>query len=350
MTLKNKYLSDIYAAIGKSFFLLLLPVFEVFFLRVYLHQVLKVHLEWAYVTDFDFIVPGPVAFTIYVLVLSRKCKPQLQLQEKVLGANLIAVGTFLVINHYFDRLSLINTHVYILVWIFNFFLIVVTAFSSFISPKFYLKNENRYLFLPILLILFCPLFARRALLPIWPTFSLATGTGVCALLQTVLGDTVQCLQATQLEPRLIIRHTDQAVSIGRKGAGLDTFFLFGYFVLILASLKPKLFKWWRWGVFFSSGIFLGFLLNFFRIASFFYLSIILKGILGEETSIDIFVNLFHLHFGWVFYLVSFIVLFLMCIKWESYGRARSIRNRRKAPVSGLVPNLALRSKLFSRKT
>lgn len=332
MNLKKYHSSHYFSLVWHAVILISFPLAEILFLRIFLHSYIQVRLSWAYITDFDLLIPGVVAFITFVGALSQEEKIKFQFSQKAFLLNLFFAGTFLSINFLFDSIAVFSPDLCIILWLVNFSAVFITAFVVFTPLSFYCRNSNRHFLLPSLLILFAPLFSRRILMPVWPFFSKITGESVCFVLQSTETG-VTCLYSTFHEPRIIIKHALQAISVGRGCAGLDSFFLFFYLSLVLCALNDRILHWGRWLLFFLSGVLTMFFANVLRIALFFHLSVFLKRwtSLGSESVVA---NLFHLHAGWFIYLISFAGLFKFFLLWESAYKEKSLERVVRTDFNG----------------
>lgn len=289
--------------------LLVLPVFEYVFLRVFLKQVLRIELGWKYFTDFDLIFPIPMGFLLLVVILERKIACLVKLQPKMLALNLILFTTFLGLNFAYDRLAMYSAWGLSLIWSLMAVATIFTAFCSFVNPGFYFRNPNRFIFLPILLICLSTVYSPRILDPIWPLFSKFTGRGACLVMNS-FGQNVECLINDFHEPQMVLKKGGFGARVGKGCGGLDSFFLLAHVMLILLIISPRYFSGAGWRIMAIVGAPLIYLLNVIRIVAFFEIALVLDKYVGETVAANTFLALFHSHAGWIIY-CSGILLYIL---------------------------------------
>jgi len=287
-------------SLRKALLILGLPAFEFVFLRVFLKQGLGLQFGWRYLTDWDFLVPLPLALSIVILVLERVRAVSVGWNFQALAFNLGSLVTFLGLNFQLDALSAYSPVLTISLWTLNAFLVILSAFVVRVRMISFLTNPNRWVFLPGLLIGTASIYSAMLLAKVWPFLSGWAATGSCTVLGSLLND-VNCFVTTNQGPRMIIRHVAMAVSVGKGCGGLDAFFLFFYVMLLLWLIVPQWFSKTQWLLLAILGLPLMYLLNVIRISAFFLIAVACKNIFGFQVSTDLLLALFHTHSGWLLF-------------------------------------------------
>jgi len=323
---------DSVSVFAKSFFkasvVLLLPVTLLVLLRLFLHQVLGLRIGFTYVTDFDFLLPAPLAFYILMYVLERGEPLRLKLQTVPLAIVCIAVGVFLSLNINFEGVSHLAPWAFTSLWFLSLTTIVVASLCACVPPAYYYRNPNRYVFLPCTLIALSVAIHTRFITAPWSPFATMTSHTVGYFFSSAFGKAVQI--SFTAEDALKVIHPKLSVRIGQGCGGMEGFSFFSLLFLIYYSLRRNYSTKLQWTLFYLTGVIGMYFVNVARIISLFVSGILLRQHLGLEMGTDIFRALFHTHLGWVFFSLWSAAYFVFLRYLQGSELAMQIRERQRA--------------------
>lgn len=299
--------------------LLLVPGFELLFLRLFLKFGLELKIGFFRTTDFDYFFSVPTAVFLLVFSLEHARPLVLSFQKKRLGWNLAFVSLFLGLNYYLSLNP--PTEFPRFLWGTLLTGIIVSSFCLFVPLSYYLKNPNRSVFLPSLVLVFIfPLFMN---LPegIWEVFGTLTGDAVKQIFDTFFKGYAD-VSFTQYRS-LSLRHPIHNILIGKGCGGIDGQFLFILTFTVFLTLYGNAVSTLQTLFLTLAGIVMMFFANVLRIVSLFWGGVFLRETLGYDKGTQIFRFVAHTHLGWVMYgfalLVFFSMAFLMVRKaWTRY--------------------------------
>jgi exosortase/archaeosortase family protein len=304
-------LRQLLSPFGRAFFtsvrILALPAIEFLFFRLYLKHVLGLKFGWEGFTDFDFIFSLPLSLTIAVYTLHNSGTFHARFSLNWLRINLLLSAAFLILNNKFEMLTARDPEFIVLAWTFLAGAVMLSALFSQIDPQMMWKHPGRWVYLPMILIASSTFYAKILMRSCWPLFSRMAAFGTCGILGSAFSN-VECLSIMNREElRLIVRHPLFGASIGKACGGLEAYFLFGYFILIMATLNPKRFRKSQWGWVVLSGFPLIYALNVLRICLLFCMGAFLPNLIGRDLANRITLTFFHTHGGWLLFLVGIIL-------------------------------------------
>ncbi len=316
----------LFAGIRKSLLVLALPALELLSLRLFLHFVLRKDIGFRYGTDFDYILPVPIAVIVFILSLERAGPVLIRPQKRILVANLIALFLFLVLNILFYEQS---SH---LAWNFSLFLVISTSFASFISPAECLRNSNRLVFLPCLGIAFLFPLYMNSLDALYASFTAATMPILEGVFKLVFWGSAS---VSKIGADLTISHPKMNVLIGKGCAGLEGLFLFTFLYFVFLGLKKRQFGFWFTGLYYFGGLLLIFQVNLVRIVLLFWSGVLFRSILGFETGTILIKGLAHVHLGWLLYALAIGLYFAAILPHPLAGTLKTrirFKTDRQAPT------------------
>jgi exosortase/archaeosortase family protein len=309
----------------KSAYVLFLPAVELISLRLYLHHVLRLKIGFPGTTDFDYIIPVPVAVFVLLYALDRAEPLFLKLQKKVLGLNILFFALFTLLNH-----SLIGSTGPFpsIFWGGLLFFLTGSALLVLMDPFYLLRNKNKLVLFPSLLIAF--------LIPLYMKVLEGRGDiykiGTYRVLKKIFGiffhsfATVKWSEGAYpqiLNPILIL-------TIGRGCIGTESALLFTLLFAIFFGFNPHLFSKRKMFCFYLGGLVLMFFVNQLRIVTLFWTGVALRSYLDFKTATAIFKLIAHTHVGWVFYLTAtlayFLLLFVYALWSENIKGSKSRMN------------------------
>lgn len=304
-------------SLQKALFLFLFPFLEYVLLRGALHRFFKIPIGWSgNFTDYDFLLPVPFAFILLMQFFQKEQPLKLQPQVPILVGNLFLLMSFLMSHFFFYPLREAMGESFMFFWWLCVICILGSAFFLFVSPRYYFKNPNRFLFLPCLAIACSLVFYQNGFEAIWDWVRTPLSQSVCRILGVIWGKSVSC-EPIEERTGMLIRHPEFNVLISKGCGGLDSFLLFSISALVFFSFYRRFFKPLFWGPFFGVGFFLMYGLNVFRISFLFCLAILMKKISPSQTSFVLFTQIFHAHLGWFLYFWGIYQYFGLTLQWAS---------------------------------
>jgi exosortase/archaeosortase family protein len=320
----------------KALIVLIWPLIQVLALRVYLHWWLQLRFGWVRTTDFDFLIPIPMAFIIFIQALERDTPLKLTWSRWATAINLAAMAGFIFLNRNFELLTAHHAEITMLAWAMLLGAIVVSAFSIFVSPIYYVKNANRFTALPCLLIGTAQYFYMNGFREWWCVFGTATANVIHFVFSNLpFGNITSSFSP---EEAVQISHPLFLVRIGKGCGGLESLFFFTLLFLLIVSLHEKRIRPLDLMKMYLSGTVLMFALNLFRIISLFFVGIGMKMVLPHAVAIGIFKSVFHLNLGWILYaagMYGFFRYFALRLSVERVPPtpSKSLRKLRRSPTT-----------------
>jgi len=257
---------------------------------------------FANTTDYDFLIPAPLAFLLLVNSLEMGARLNLRFNPRGLTATLAGVFFFLVLNIHYETVSAWSPLFFTVVWFSLITAIAVSSFCLWLRPRDYLSNPNHLALIPCVLIGSSFYFYANHFRWLWNLLGGATAGFLHAMFSFLNISSVTT--AYTAEEALRIDHALLSLRIGKGCGGGDAFFYFTLTFLLVSLLfwsGERLFRWF--GVFLG-GVALMFLLNVVRIVLLFIGGIWLRDYFGHELGTGLFKSIFHLHIGWFLYTVG----------------------------------------------
>lgn len=298
--------------VRKGLSVLFWPLVQLVLLRWYLHYGLDLRFGFANTTDFDFLLPVPVAFFFLFYALDSAKPLALRLNRWGLLVNLVSLSLFIAFNQHYDALTAAAPEIANQVWFLLLTVVALSAGCIWLRPSDYLKNPNRLAFIPCLFIGSSLYLYQNAWRWLWLAFGEATSFAIQKIFQFVPADFVVATFTPEEAVRL--DHPALSVRIGRGCGGGDAVFFFVLVFALMILMNPKRAKKIHWMVSFVVGLVWMFGINLFRIVLLFFVGIALRKHLGVEVGTDLFKLLFHTHLGWLLY-VGGIYMYLRL--WDS---------------------------------
>jgi len=275
------------------------PLLQLFFLRVFIHEFLQLRFGFSNITDFDLILPAPIAFVVLWHALEKAGPCSLKLQRKALVVNLIASAVFLLGNNFYEELIRLSPLGTVSMWFVFLGLVITSAFCVFVPPSYYYKNENRFSFLPCTLIGSSLYFYTNGFHTGWSWLGSLTSVSIYGIFKLI--PFTQAISYFNANSEVVLEHPLFTASIGKACGGFDSFFYFTIVFLLVHTLYRKALRPSRSVTVYGGGLSLMFTLNLFRIVFLFFLGIGLQKVLPHKTAINLFKLCFHANFGWLLY-------------------------------------------------
>jgi exosortase/archaeosortase family protein len=312
----------------RALLVLVWPITQLVFLRLYLHYFLGLRFGFVNTTDFDFLLPAPIAFIALMHALKEGegqagVGSELKFQPLVLVVNLVSMAAFLLLNQGYEQFSLLSPLATVLAWVTFLSLILVSAFCVGIDPRFYVKNPNRFAFLPCVLIATSLYFYTYGFHEGWNWLGPVTSQLIYEFFHQI--PFAHVTSSFRPEVGLVISHPLFEVGVGKPCAGFDSLFFFSLIFLLATTLYGRAVSFWRWSAAYLGGLLLMFTLNLFRIVALFFLGIALREVMPHKLALNIFKLLFHAHTGWLLYSAG-IVLYLRALKSALVGSFQTKRH------------------------
>lgn len=293
--------------IRKGCSVLFWPVAQLILLRWYLHHGLELRFGFANTTDFDFLLPVPVAFFFLFYALDSVKPLTLRLNRWGLLTNLVSLGLFIAFNQNYEAIALISPELVNQIWFGLLALVTFSAACLWLRPSDYLQNPNRLAFIPCLFIGSSLYLYQNAWRWLWLGFGEATSFAIQKIFQYFPSNSIVATFTPEEAVRL--DHAALSVRIGRGCGGGDAVFFFVLVFALMILMNPKRAKKIHWMASFAVGLAWMFALNLLRIILLFFVGIALRKHLGVEVGTDLFKLIFHTHVGWLLY-VAGIYLYL----------------------------------------
>lgn len=304
-------------SVGRALLLLALPLSEVAALRWYVHSKLGLHLGWSGATDYDFILPIPIAFIALIIALERdrRCEPHLR--KGILSLNAVAILAFLTVNYSFDWLSLVSPVLFPSLWFGLATLIVMTAFTAFTGFEFYLNNRYRYAFLPCALVGSSIYLLNNYFGFLWESTAFLTSQAVCHSSRWLLSDIACYFNPPK---QMVVSHPNLTIAITAGCGGLEGLFVFSFLFVLFSTLTLPLLSARSWIVAYVFGLFFVFFLNIVRIGSIFAVAVTFDRFGLRKEGVKLLTAFFHTNAGWVIYAVGIGAYFWTLSKIQSAGQ------------------------------
>ncbi len=298
---------NLISSLKKAFLILFIPAIQLLALRLYLHYGLKLRIGFRGTTDYDYILPVPTAFLLFVYCLDTAKPLVLKLQPRVLTFNLISVSLFLILNHF---ISTMPPHLAFpsAAWGTLLAAVILSSLCLWVSPQTYFRNPNFSTVLPALLIAFLFPVYMNSFEEIFRVFSLATTFMVKTIFTVFFRQSVD-VSYSITDKVLSLKHSLLHLQIGKGCAGMESAFLFTFVYLAFLTVHHKILGVKKWILFYGVGIAMMFFTNIVRIVLLFWSGVGLRSWLSFEVATSIFKAIAHTHLGWVLYGVTGILYF-----------------------------------------
>lgn len=282
-------------------------------MRLYLHRGLGLRFGFANATDFDFLIPAPVAFALFVYALESARPIRAKLNRPAILINLSVLALFLVVNYCYESLSALAPIAYVVAWATLLATVALTSFCWFVTPREWITNPNRIAILPCVLIGSSLYFYQNAFRDLWMVLGEATSLTIHALFSWIPFSDVTAVFTP--EDAVRIDHPLLSVRISQGCGGGDAFFFFTLAFLLAMVLRARRSGNARAFTVYVGGLAMMFVLNIIRIVVLFFGGIALRRYFGIEAGTNLFKALFHLHFGWLIYAAGIAVYLGRALPW-----------------------------------
>ena len=277
-------------------FKILVPVFaELISLRVFLHQVLKLHLGFPGFTDYELLLPAPLGLIAFLWSAEKERALSFHFSIKKWALHFLILGLFLSVSWGLTGSSVEALQI---IWWLILMALIVSGLTLSIEIKTLLKSRALYALVPALIMVFSLVIYFR-----WGGRIFENTMGIWAKLfeglSWVLG--LSSVEVYPFSKTIQIYHPKWAIHIGRGCAGFDSLIFFMGAFGVFAPLYWKKFKPAQWGFFFLLGLGFFSFLNFFRILFLFLTGILMMEWLPPQKAIQITLTLFHVHLGYLLY-------------------------------------------------
>src|SRR5262249_30035444 len=134
--------TDFLGSCRRAAFILVFPVLNYLFLRLFFHYFWQVSIGWSLpLTDYELIFPAPAAFILYFSALERDYPCPLSFRKKALYFTLSANIALLCLTYFY------NPSMEIIWWTITL-TTLISAFFLFVPPSFYFRNRYRIAIIP----------------------------------------------------------------------------------------------------------------------------------------------------------------------------------------------------------
>lgn len=292
-----------------SLFFLLMS--QLVFLRVVLKYVLGVSIGWHGMTDYDLFIPGGVAFFCYFKLLQRSQPIPWNFARKRARNHLVSIFFFLLISVIFSKFALSTNYLLKFTWFSLLVLLMFSAVQVFIPLSFLYRNKNKWVLLPCLLIAFSTVIYQNSWEFLWPFFGQMTSGVLCKIFPELFLHG-RCEFMADKTIILLTKHFRADLSPGCLGIDGQFLNFASCFLFFLVDSEPcgSHFLFFRW-ILGAIGVFI---LNIFRILIFVSVALVTLRTHWASWGARFFLDSFHMHLGWVLYLVFIYRLNLFFIR------------------------------------
>lgn len=284
---------------GKAIKILVVPMVQLVFLRYFLHSTLGLHFGFRDITDYDFLLPAPIAFFVLIYLLDKGELLILRLQKKYLILSTIFFLAFVLLNIHFDQVAYLSPVLFASSWFFCLFAMLVTSLCLWVSPRYFYKNPNRFAFLPCVLIACSVALHTRFIKAPWGPFATHLSLSLRPFINFVLGESV--VTSITEEKILTIQHPLLLLRIGKGCGGMESFFYFSFLFGLFATFKRAMATTLQWVIGFCVGLILMYFANLLRILLLFQIGVWLISNFGIVLGREMLIFLFHANLGWILY-------------------------------------------------
>lgn len=296
-----------------------IPVFVFVTLRLIIRDGLGIRLGYRFITDYDFVPPAFIAFVILTFILFKKEKIELRFQKKtaVLCASFLSV--FLGLTVAFRSLVSYDHLYFICLWFSLAALSIASSAFLFVPPRYYLKHSQRLLIIPGLVVASTNLIAIVFFDSLWEPLAHLTGLLTHGFLKVFLPRLTYHLHFVKLETKVdeytVLSTTDFGLSIGRGCGGLEGIVFFITVMGLLYMVESTRFfkKDWIWMS--VAGAMYIYVLNIFRLALFYLVSLGAIRLWGENVGIATVRLLLHGGLAWFIYSAGLLGFFILASKF-----------------------------------
>lgn len=282
----------------KVFLILSIPIFELLFLRLFLHIGLGLRLGFPGFTDYELLFPAPLGFLAFIMALEQEERISLSFQPLYALLNLCFVALFLALNFLISLYDFPMSASFYVSWWSLLILVVASGFFIYLDPQAIFKNPGFWTIIPSLVMVFAVVIYFKWGGNLW-------GEGIKNLgwlLKSSLGLFGADSIGVHWGRRFIqLRHPILVVHVGQGCAGFDGVLFFLAAFSIFSTLKRKILSAHNWVLACILGIFWFIALNVFRIIFLFSLGIVSMKIWGSSLGHSLVMGYFHTHSGYILY-------------------------------------------------
>jgi exosortase/archaeosortase family protein len=302
-------------SIFKALVLILLPCLEYLALRYYLHSILNLHIGWnAALTDFNLLIPVPLAFTVFIILLDRSEKLTLSVKIPETIFHVSALATFLLVNQCYVWLLSRFGLIFQIFWWGGALAVFTSSVGLWGGVKYYWKNPNRSSLLICLMIAFTSVLTGLFIEYPWKSIVEPLARLICGALHPFLGSSIQC--GVQWGNQLLLVHPAFATRIASACGGFDGYVLMYVVLALVSTLAARALVWWEYLTFGILGFLMMTVLNVVRIAALFFIGLTLVQRQGWESGSRIFEIAFHANLGWILYTVGLYQFGRLILAWK----------------------------------
>ena len=224
----------------KALYLLLFPVFEFFFLRVYLHSYLKLQIGYSGMTDYDFVCPSIIAFILMIALMDSRENLKLRFNRTGAILNITLFSLFLITNHHYSSLNAFS--IFSSFWVVLAISTILSSLFVWMKPSVFWNHSYSFLIWPAAAAGISKVAFRHVLAPLWDPLTKATGLVACATVSPILGDSLTCefdfVSSGATYQRLL--HPNFGLAIGSGCGGMEgiSFVLFMCLLVLMVKRTP----------------------------------------------------------------------------------------------------------------
>lgn len=294
------------------------PLIQFFFLRIFLHSVLRLKIGWgSLLVDADLLIPLTAAFFLYFFSLTEKNIYSPLLQRKTVALNSLLFLTFLTMNFFYSDFSKALGLSFQILWWAWAVAVLSSAFFLFYPVAFFFKRQHAFSLLLCGLMALSIVIGKHQLEALWQPILAWFRATACPLANAVISETAACRIATSSQGVSVLRMESPSLLsfIGKPCSGLDgALFFINLSILVWFKFKDRI-SVGSWVAMVGAGLGFTFVINTLRIAFLFVSAFWLQTYFSRQ-GVHVFQWLFHTHAGWLFNLLFAVVYYSLLLPKE----------------------------------
>ncbi|NBV50603.1 hypothetical protein EBR78_05215 [bacterium] len=303
--------------LGKSMAWMSFPIFELVLLRWFQHAFLKLKLGFPGFTDYELLLPAPLAWIAFTLALEQAIPIKFTWSWRRTFLHGFFLGAFLLVNIFYPSLEpKLGLHT-LTVWWSVLLLVVLSAFGLFVSLGEVFKNPNRWAIIPCAIMAFSLVLNLKFGAELWTHLLSPLEEMVKHFLMWAGLD--QILVMALKKKFLWVQHPQLSILIGQGCSGLDGILFYISAFVIFSCLNWSRFSVQGWMLSFAYGILFFVLLNVLRIVFLFVAGIFCVRYVGAQRGLSWISGIFHVHAGYLFYglgLAAYFQSLMTVMTWD----------------------------------
>ncbi|MBI1860442.1 MAG: hypothetical protein HYR96_05955 [Deltaproteobacteria bacterium] len=287
--------------------ILVVPLTEFLLFRFWLHSILKIQIGFPFLTDYDFVCPGLLAFFILMIRLQEGEPLRLKWQGHQALAHAALVGIFVGLSLLYPFLK---TAGLVGLWYGAAAVALGSGFFVFVEVRYYFARRNWCRVLAAIPIASSKVIARQVFSVLWVPAMHVTGTLVYGALRPIFSNLSRTTYLTHRQEEYVhVSNGTYTLAIGVGCSGLEGVGFVAAALLFTLMLDPKRLTPFSWVNCFLVGILGFYLLNVLRLSLVFSLATLLLKYWGHDVAMITALALVHDSMGWLLHGLGFLILY-----------------------------------------